>query len=63
MNYKLKYAIIRSNKNQIQIAREAEIQESKLSKIVNRYIQPSIIEKKRIAKVLNVSAKDIFNSK
>ena len=63
MNYKLRFAIIRSNKNQIQITREVEIQESKLSKILNGYIQPSIIEKKRIAKVLNVSAKDIFNLK
>ena len=60
MNYKLKFAIIKSGKNQIEIAREAEIQESKLSKIVNGYVQPSIEEKEKIAKVLEIPVGSLF---
>ena len=61
MNFKLKFAIIRSGKNQIEIAREAEIQESKLSKIVNGYVQPTEEEMSRIAKVLEIPKRELFN--
>lgn len=60
MNYQLKFAIIRSGKNQIAIAREAEIQESKLSKIVNGYVQPTEEEKERIAKALDYPVESLF---
>ena len=60
MNYKLKFAIIRSGKNQIVIARETEIQESKLSKIVNGYIDPTMKEKVKIAECLNMEVIELF---
>ena len=60
MNYQLKFAIIRSGKNQIAIAREAEIQESKLSKIVNGYVQPTEEENERIASALACKVSTIF---
>ena len=60
MNLRLKFAIIECGKNQIQIAREAEIQESRLSKIVNGYVNPTDEEKERIAKVLDCRVDSLF---
>jgi transcriptional regulator with XRE-family HTH domain len=61
MNYNLKFTIIKSGKNQILIARQAEIQESRLSKIVNGYVEPTVEEKKRIAKVLECTVEFLFD--
>ena len=52
MNYELKFAVIKSGKTQIEIAREAKIQEYKLSKIVNGHIKPTESEIRKIAIVL-----------
>ncbi len=60
INFDLKFAIIKSGKNQIDIAREALIQESKLSKIVNGYIEPSKEEKERIAEALGRMKVELF---
>lgn len=62
MNFKLKFAIIKSFKNQIQIARDAEIQESRLSKIVNGYIEPTDDEMEKIAKALNMPKEKLFDN-
>ena len=55
-------AILKSKRNQIEIAREAKIQESKLSKIVNGYINPTQEEMQAIASVLNCEIETIFPS-
>ena len=60
MNYGLKFEIIKSGRNQIEIAREAKIQESKLSKIINGYIDPTPTEQERIAKALNKPVYALF---
>lgn len=62
MNFKLKFAIIKSGKNQIQIAREAEIQESRLSKIVNGYLEATDDEMEKIAKALNMPKEKLFDN-
>ena len=60
MNYVLKLAILKNGQNQVDIAREAKIFESRLSKIVNGYIEPSMEERQRIAEALGVVVTDIF---
>jgi transcriptional regulator with XRE-family HTH domain len=60
MNYALKLAILKSRRNQVDIAREVRIFESRLSKIVNGYIEPSWDEKGRIAEVLGQKPEELF---
>ena len=62
MNFVLKFAVIKSGKNQIEIARQARIAESKLSKVVNGHVQPTVQEQKRIAEALNLELEDLFGS-
>ncbi len=61
MNYNLKFAILKSGKNQSDIAREAEIFESRLSKIVNGYFPPKLSEQRRIAEALGKSRSELFS--
>ena len=61
MNYKLKFAIIKSSKNQIRIAKETEIPESRLSKIVNGYIDATDVEMYQIAKALGMAKEKLFD--
>ena len=65
MNLALKIRILASSKSQISLAREIEISEPQLSKIVQGWIDPSDSLKERIAKALNCPVHEIFpeNSK
>ena len=56
----LKRAIFDSGKRQIEIARRAEIHESRLSKLANGYFTPTADEKVRLAKALRVSVSQLF---
>lgn len=60
MNKSLKKKIIESEKLQVEIARELNIQDSHLSKIVNAWIVPKIELKEKIAQILNCKVNDIF---
>ena len=61
MNLKLKTKILESRKPQIALAREIEMPESYLSKIVNGWINPKDELKERIAQALNCTAAEIFS--
>ncbi len=52
MNLDLKVAILRSGKRQWQVAREADIPETRLSKFVQGYGRLSDVEKARLEAVL-----------
>jgi inorganic triphosphatase YgiF len=54
MNVTLKLAILKSGKRQWQIAREADIHESRLSKFVQGYGRLNETEKRRLEVVLGV---------
>lgn len=62
MNYNLKFEILKSGRNQIDIARETRICESRLSKIVNDYFDPKQEEKERLASVLGKPVSELFAS-
>lgn len=60
LNMTLKLAIVGSGKSQVDIAKAASIHESKLSKIVHGYREPSDDEKKAIAKALRRPVAHLF---
>lgn len=60
MNVRLKFAIFQSGKTQVEIAREAKVSESRLSRIIHHY-EPTDEEKKRIAVALRIKVSDIFH--
>ena len=60
-NFVLKDAIFRKGMRQTQVAEKARIHESRLSKIVRGWVEPSDDEKARIAKALKASVADLFH--
>lgn len=52
MNMALKIAIIESGLSQIEVAKAADLHESKMSQIVNGHREPSDAERKALAKIL-----------
>jgi DNA-binding XRE family transcriptional regulator len=60
MNLSLKMKILESNKSQIAIARELEVPEQFLSKIVRGWIDPKPELKEKIASALNAQVADLF---
>ncbi|MBI5603125.1 MAG: helix-turn-helix domain-containing protein [Deltaproteobacteria bacterium] len=62
MNIPLKTKIIKSQRPQIAIARDAEIPEPYLSKIVRGWIEPKPEIKKKIAKALKCRVEEIFST-
>ncbi len=63
MNLALKTRILASGKSQIQLAREIDISEPKLSKIVGEWIDPCEELKEKIAGALRCSVVEIFPKK
>lgn len=59
-NITLKIAIVESGKSQIDIAKATAIHESKLSRIVRGHDEPSLEEKKAIAKALRRPVDHLF---
>ena len=60
MNFELKLAILKSGMKQIVLAREIDIPESRMSKIVNEHIRPTLGEQRMIAEKLNVKRTDLW---
>ncbi len=60
MNMALKIAIVQSKRPQVEIAKAADIHESKLSQIVNGWREPSDTERKALARVLKREAAELF---
>jgi transcriptional regulator with XRE-family HTH domain len=60
MNIALKTKILMSGKTQIEIARETGIPEPVLSKVVNGWIDPKVMQKEKLAEVLGCSVGDLF---
>ena len=57
MDLTLKVAVLKSNKSQMQIAKEAEINPSELSRILNGWIIPKNDKIERLSKALGMSDK------
>jgi len=62
MNLELKMAILRSGRNQSDIARDAGIFESRLSKIVHGYKIPTQVEQQQLAEVLGLNISILFSN-
>ena len=60
MNVKLKMAILESGKHQFEIARNAKISETCMSRVVTGRRQLSSEEASRLALVLDISIADIY---
>jgi transcriptional regulator with XRE-family HTH domain len=60
MNWKLKFEVIRTGRYQFEIALEAGMSEVRFSKIINGRIDPSPIEREKIADALGVPVGDLF---
>ena len=63
MNLALKTRILASGKSQILFAREIDISEPQLSKIICEWVEPSEEVKERIARALGCSVVEIFPEK
>src|SRR6185436_14112786 len=59
-NAALKDAIFRSGKSQLFIARKVKIHETRLSKIVRGWVEPTHDEREVLAKALRVAEDEIF---
>ncbi len=59
-NLALKIAILKSGRLQVEVAEDADLHESRLSKIVNGHSEPSDAERKAIARVLKRNAASLF---
>lgn len=60
MNTVLKVAFIEAGKKQIAVAQETGIENTKLSRIIHGYCEPSDEEKKAIAKALRRKVDHLF---
>jgi transcriptional regulator with XRE-family HTH domain len=58
----LKAAVLQSGQTQRQIARAADIAESRFSSIVNGWVNPSDPERIRIARLLGVPSNVLFDA-
>lgn len=63
MNLKLKTRILELGIRQIALARDLDVPEPVVSKIVNGWIEPKTKLKAKMAKVLGCRAEDIFPQK
>lgn len=61
MRLGLKAAILQSGQTQRQLARAADVAESRFSGIVNGWVEPTDAERGRIAKLLNQPAHVLFD--
>lgn len=59
MATKLKLLIVSMDRSQIDLARQAEIGESRLSRIVRGWVDPTSDEVRRLAEALGVDVVDI----
>ena len=62
MNLSLKTKILASGKSQISLARDIEVSEPQLSKIVRGWADPPVEVKNRIARALGCSVSEVFPS-
>ena len=60
LNLPLKLAIVLSGRSQIQIAKAANLHESKLSRIIRGHDEATEADKKAIARVLRRKVTDLF---
>jgi transcriptional regulator with XRE-family HTH domain len=60
MNMALKIAILESGLTQLEIAKAADLHESRLSQIVNEHREASDAERKALARVLKRKATQLF---
>jgi len=60
MNMALKIAIVESKRSQVQIAKDAEMHESRLSQIVNGHRDASDVERKNLARILKRKPAQLF---
>jgi len=59
-NLALKIAIVESGRTQIEVAKEGDIPESRLSRIINGHDEASDAERKAIARILKRKARELF---
>lgn len=59
-NLALKIAIVESERSQVEIAKDADIPESRLSKLVNGHDEPTDTERKSLAKILKKKPAQLF---
>lgn len=59
-NLALKIAIVQSERSQIDVAKDADIPESRLSKLVNGHDEPTEAERKALARILKRRASTLF---
>jgi transcriptional regulator with XRE-family HTH domain len=59
-NLSLKFAILESGRSQIEVAKAADMHDSRLSRIVNGHDQPSTSEQKALARVLKRKLVHLF---
>ena len=60
MNKILRSAFIEEDRKIYEVEREADLPQSKLSKIIHQVVEPTEDEKERIAKSLKRQASDLF---
>jgi transcriptional regulator with XRE-family HTH domain len=60
MNMSLKIAIVESGLTQLEIAKAADMHESRLSHIVNGHREPNDAERKAIARILKRKPAQLF---
>lgn len=60
MNIRLKSKILEQGLSQLQVARDAGVSDSYLSKVVNGWIEPPNEIKARLASVVGCAVKEIF---
>lgn len=61
MNKTLRSAFIEEGRKIYEVEREADLPQSKLSKIIHQVVEPTEDEKERIAKSLKRSSCDLFS--
>lgn len=59
-NLALKVAIVQSGRSQIQVAKDASLPESRLSRIINGHDVASAAERRALARILKRKADELF---
>ncbi len=62
MNTSLRIAFIEEDRKIYEVERDADLPQSKLSKIIHQIVEPTDGEKDRIAKILKRPTSDLFTS-
>lgn len=60
MNLPLKIAILESGLSQLEVAKAADMHESRMSHLVNGHREPSDAERKALARILKRKVSDLF---